>query len=232
MANERQWDAVPPVLLIENGTTTGILQVADTIGFYFGMEATLKNNTSQLTVFVKMVVDKNTIYVGATKSGQNYNVDLSAFTVASDSTLSAAAQNKSAVPMEARLQASYETDPVDAWRIKSVDAYGKGYTDSNPLPTNLYPASQIPFTLGLLALPTLVSQYMATLAYTQVTGDTVGNEEVLRFYNGSTPVGEIQITKSPDGWVLNLGVPVESFLLLETGDFFELEDGSGGIELE
>lgn len=135
MANERQWNAVPPVLLTANGTTTGILQVADTAGFYFGAQATLKNNAGlQLTVYVKMVVSATTMYVGPTKGGQDYNVDLSGFTVATGSFIEAAAQNKSTVPMEARLQATYETDPIDAWRVRPVDAYGNGYSDSNPLP--------------------------------------------------------------------------------------------------
>jgi hypothetical protein len=134
MANERQWDAVPPVLLTADGVTTGLIQVADTIGFYFGMQATISNNSTETTVFIKTVIDKNTLWVGPTKSAQDYNVDLSAYTVASGSKLSAMAQNKTSVPMEARLQATYETDPVDAWRVKHVDPYGKAYTNDNPFP--------------------------------------------------------------------------------------------------
>lgn len=136
MANERQWDAVGPVSLSANGSTEGVLQVTDTAGFYFGMQATLNNNASlQLTVYIKRVVNSTTLWVGATKGGQDHNLDLSAFTVATASTISAAMQNKSAVPMEARLQATYETDPVDAWRTALVDPYGNHYTPSNPLPT-------------------------------------------------------------------------------------------------
>jgi hypothetical protein len=134
MANERQWDAVPPVLLTADGTAHGVLQVVDTAGFYFGMQALLKNNFTQLTVYIKRVVDKNTLWVSSNKSGPDHGTDLSAFTVSSGSTISAAMQNKSSIPMEARLQASYETDPIDAWRVRTVDAYGNGYTDSNPLP--------------------------------------------------------------------------------------------------
>jgi hypothetical protein len=135
MANERQWDAVPPVLLISDGTTEGVLQVTDTAGFFFSMQATLVNNTPiQLTVYVKRVVDKNTLWVGLTKGGADHNVDLSAFTVTSGSRISAEMQNKSTVPTEARLQATYETDPIDAWRVRPVDPYGNGYSNSNPLP--------------------------------------------------------------------------------------------------
>jgi hypothetical protein len=135
MANERQWDAVPPVLLTADGTTEGVLQVVDTAGFFFDMQATLVNNTpTQLTVYIKRVVDKNTLWVGPKKGGLDHNVDVSLFTVASGSRISAQMQNKSSVPMESRLQATYETDPIDAWRVRPVDSYGNGYSDSNPLP--------------------------------------------------------------------------------------------------
>lgn len=134
MANERTWDEVPAVLLTVDGTTQGVIQVTDTAGFFFGMQALLKNNSTQLTVFIKRVVDKNTLWVGGNKSGLDHNLDVSAFTVASVSNISAAEQPKSTVPMEARLLATYETDPIDAWRVRPVDPYGNGYSDSNPLP--------------------------------------------------------------------------------------------------
>ena len=135
MANERQWDAVPPVLLTANGTTEGVLQVADTIGFYFGQQALLQNDTpSQLTVYIKRVVSSTILWVGAAKSGLDHNLDVSAFTTTTNSTISAAMQNKSTVPMEGRLLGTYETDPVNAWRVKSVDPYGNPYTETNPLP--------------------------------------------------------------------------------------------------
>lgn len=138
MANERKWDAVPAVSLTADGTTTGLLQVVDTAGFFFGMQATIKNNTSfQLTVYIKQVVNSTTMWVGPTKGAQDYNVDLSAFTLATASSISAVAQDKSAVPMEARLQATYETDPIDAWRVRPVDPYGNGYTAQNPFPVSL-----------------------------------------------------------------------------------------------
>ena len=134
MASERTWNAVPPVLLTADGTTTGLLQVVDTAGFFYGAQATLKNNSTQLTVYIGLVVDSTHLWVRAEKNSKDYNVDLSAFTVASGSHLSAAVQNKSSVPMEARLLATYATDPIDAWRTQAIDQYGNPYNDSNPLP--------------------------------------------------------------------------------------------------
>ena len=133
MATERNFNAVPPVLLTSNGTTEGVLQVQDTAGFYVQMQALLKNNSgATLIVYIKRVVDSTTLWVGPTKGGMDHNVDVSAFTVTTASTISAAEQGKHDVPMEARLKATYENDPVDAWRTIPVDSYGNHYTDENP----------------------------------------------------------------------------------------------------
>ena len=233
MATERNYNAVPPILLTSNGSTDGILQVTDTAGFYVQMQATLANNlNNKLTVYIKRVVDSTTLWVGATKGGMDHNVDVSAFTTATSSTISAQEQNKQTVPMEAKLLATYENDPIDAWRTIPVDSYGNKYTTSNTFPINIVPSTKIPFTLGALTLPTLISSYANSLTYTEVTSDSIGTEEVLTFYNGGTVVGEVNITQSPDGWILNFGALGNGFLLLENGAFFALEDDSGTILLE
>lgn len=135
MATERNYNAVPPVSLTSNGSTDGVVQVTDTAGFYVQTQALLSNNLgAKLTVYVKRVVDPTTLWVGATKGGMDHNVDVSAFTTATMSNISAAEQPKQTVPMEARLLATYENDPVDAWRTIPVDEYGNHYNDSNPLP--------------------------------------------------------------------------------------------------
>ena len=138
MATEPNFNAVSPVALTANGTANGVLQVADTAGFYFGMQATLLNNASlQKTVYIKRVVNSTTLWVGASKGGIDHNVDVSAFTVATSSTIGADEQKKASVPMEARLLSTYETDPVDAWRTVPVDSYGNHYTNDNPFPVAL-----------------------------------------------------------------------------------------------
>jgi hypothetical protein len=138
MATEPNFNAVSPIALTADGTANGVLQVADTIGFYFGMQATLLNNASlQKTVYIKRVVNSTTLWVGASKGGIDHNVDVSAFTVATSSTIGADEQKKASVPMEARLLSTYETDPVDAWRTVPVDSYGNHYTNDNPFPVAL-----------------------------------------------------------------------------------------------
>ena len=135
MAFERQWTAVPPVLLTANGGATGILQVVDSAGFYVKMLALLSNSSGQtLSVEIKRVLSQTIILVGPPKTPITTYTDCSAFTTALGSNLSAAQQNKTALSMEDRLLATYEQEPIDAWRVRPVDPYGNGYSDSNPLP--------------------------------------------------------------------------------------------------
>jgi len=135
MSQERTWNTVGPISLTADGTNEGVLQISDTAGFYFGMQATLKNDTpTQLTVYIKKVVNNTTLYVGATKGGLDHNIDISSFTVATASSITAIEQNKVTVPNEARDLSTYETDPVDAWRSIAVDSYGNHYNDQNPFP--------------------------------------------------------------------------------------------------
>lgn len=234
MANERQWDAVPPISLIADGTTEGVLKVVDTAGFFFGMQATLSNNTpSQLTVYIKRVVDKNTLWVGHTKGGMDHNVDVSTFTVSSGATIFAAMQNKSTVPNEARLLATYETDPIDAWRVRPVDPYGNGYTPTNPFP--VVPTSVLfnSLTLGSLGMPVFVQECLSGMTYNQVISTTSGNVETLNILNNGVSVDSIIITYTPGGWSFVCAGPITGFyLLLETGYKFLLEDSSGDILLE
>jgi len=234
MASERQFNAVPPVLLTADGSTEGVLQVVDTAGLYFGMSCQLQNNTSpSLTVYVKTVVDSTTMYVGPTRGGLDHNVDLSAFTVATASTISAQAQNKASVPNESRLLATYETDPVNAWRTVPVDSYGNHYTKTNPLPVTPFSQFFGSLTLGSLGMPVLFTQCLTDIQYDQVTSTVVGNIETLYFYSDGTLVDTIVITYTSDGWSFQCaGIPGESFLLLEDGGWITLEDNSGFILLE
>ncbi len=135
MAFERQWTAVPPIALTTDGSTTGVIQVADTVGFFVKMNAQLSNNAGQiLTVEIKRVISQYILLVGPPKTPITTYSDCSAFTVATASTISAQQQNKTSLSMEDRLLATYEQEPLNDWRVRPVDQHGNGYSDSNPLP--------------------------------------------------------------------------------------------------
>jgi len=243
---EKRFYAVPPQLFTADGTTSGVVTVAANACALFKVKQKIYLSASglpDLQLEIKEIDSEENIQVGpiagtlkvpGANTGISARTNISAYTVALGAAIFAVEQKRPAIDNIEIVRATYQEEPTCAVRSIMVDDCGSTFGSDNPFPTttNIVPESNIPFTLTALTLPNLVSQYTSGLTYNQVTSDTVGDEEVLRFYESGTPVGEILLTKKPDGWSLNLGVPVESFLLLETGDFFELEDSSGGIELE
>ena len=180
MATERNFNAVPPVLLTANGSTEGVVQVSDTAGFYFGMQALLKNNSQSLTVYIKRVVSSTVLWVGPNKGGLDHNVDVSAYTTATNSTISAAEQAKATVPMEGRLLATYETDPVNAWRTIPVDSYGNHYDADNPVPVSFegsisIGAVEVKGTNGNFIEPNVDGSLNVNVVSVPTAGNTVVN---------------------------------------------------------
>lgn len=226
MATEPNFNAVPPVSLIADGTSEGIIQVVDTIGFYIKMQATLRNNQgASLTVYVKRVVDANTIWVGATKGNMLHDANCSSFTVITGATMEAAEQPKHPVSMEAQRLSTYENDPVDAWRTTSVDPYGDKYTGKNPAPVNIWSTAQFPFTFGMLGIPDYVQTLLNGITYDTVISSTSGTTETLTFYDAGSLVDTLSFTKTANGWMLNVISPATGFLELESGGFILQEDG-------
>lgn len=123
---------------------------------------------------------------------------------------------------------------ADAWPVYVTDGVTKAAVDpvSSAMSVNVVPESNIPLTLGALALPILINNLTSTISYDQVVSETAGNEEILTLYYLGAPVTAITLTGTNDGWVLNLGALADSALLLENGSRFELEDGTGSILLE
>jgi len=97
---------------------------------------------------------------------------------------------------------------------------------------NLIPVSQIPFSLGALALPSLINTLLSSLSYDSVSSDSTIGQEMLTFYDSGVAVTTITMIQTADGWTLTLGAPILDYLLLENGDYIELENGTGFILLE
>ena len=234
MALERNLNAVPPVLLTANGSTEGVVQVVDSAGFYVKARAILQAPLlPPLTVEIKRVVSSTILWVGPPSANMGHRIDCSAYTVAAGSFIFAEEQPKAAIAMETRMLASYEQEPIDAWRTKSVDQYGNGYTALNPLPvlpTNLFFSSM---TLGALGIPTLVTACLNGLTYDTVTSSVVGNVETISVYSSGVLIDTMIITYSNGGWSFEcVGALETDYLLLENGNRISLEDGSGNILLE
>ena len=237
MAFENKLAAVSPQAFTANGTSLGVATIGSTCGFYIKQFVILKSDSlPQIQLQIKNILSTTQLIVGPnnnslTASPKNIT-DISGYTVVDGATISAPEQNNFPIPADDHYNTVYMPAPVSSDRVIGIDCYGNPWDTNNPIPINIFPATQIPFTLGSLALPALISKYINTLTYNEVTSDSIGTEEVLTFYEGSTNVGEINLSQTQDGWVLNLGVAEEDFLLLETGAFFVLENDSGGILLE
>lgn len=235
MAVEKKWLAVTATPLTANGSNLGIVTVADTAGFKVKGTAFLAANTLPvIQVQIQRVISPTQMIVGPVGStpAPNNFTNVSAYTTALNASIGFPEQDKNNIPDKDHYIAVYEGDPTVADRVIPVDQYGQKYTRANTFPVEIVPDTQIPFTLGSLAMPTLVSELIAGLNYDQVVSDNAVGQEVLTFYSGGVPVTTLTLTKTDDGWVLNIGPFLEDFLLLETGSLIELEDGSGELLLE
>jgi hypothetical protein len=144
MAFEKAWSTVSPTPLTADGSTLGVIQVADTINFKVKGLAQLTNTSGlNLVVQVNQVLNSTTIIVGKPGSSPSATagglasgavVDVSAFTVAGGSTIGFGMQPKNKIKPDDVSAAIYETDPVIANRNILVDPYGEFYTSDNPLP--------------------------------------------------------------------------------------------------
>jgi len=135
MALERNLSAVPPVLLTADGSTEGVVTVANTCGFYVKQQVVLQAPLIlPLNVEIKRVVSPTVLWVGIPGPKMTHNIDVSAYTVAAGSFIYAVEQPKSAISMEARMLASYMQEPSNSWRASLVDCIGNLYDNDNPFP--------------------------------------------------------------------------------------------------
>lgn len=242
---EKRFYAVPPQLFAANGTTDGVITIAtDACTLFKVKQRVLIKATSLPTLLleIKEIDGIGNIQVGPIAGtlkvpGQNTGIsartDISAYTTILGANISADQQPRPAIDFAEAMRAAYDEEPTVALRNVIVDECGNRITQVNPFPVNIYPASDIAFSLGALTLPALVRNLVETLTYDQVFSDTVGNVETLTFYLQGNLVSTATISKTSDGWVLGIPTqPQENLLLLESGSYFELENGTGGILLE
>lgn len=138
MAVEQKWLAVPPQAFTSDGTSFGVITIADTAGYRTKQIVSLKGTSlPEIALQVKRVLSPTQFIVGPTDNriGPNYFTDISAYTVAAGSNVSAGEQVKGALPPDKdHYSAIYEADPVVADRVIMVDQYGQFYGVANPMP--------------------------------------------------------------------------------------------------
>lgn len=135
---ERKWLAVTATPLTSDGSTIGVVTVADTAGFYTKQQVFLASSTKTATSYqVQEVVSKTKLVLGpiGPKVGRNNFSDLSGYLVSDGCALAAPEQDKGANPPDKdHYSAIYASDPIVADRVIFVDQYGKYYGEGNPLP--------------------------------------------------------------------------------------------------
>jgi len=137
MALEKSWQAVTQAFTA-NGTTLGVVTVADATGFFNKQLVMLTSNTQpNLSLEVK-VVTPTTITVGPIGKGINTKTDISAYLASDSAAISAPAQPIPSGPTpDEIIKAVYQRDPSVAIRTVMVDSFGNIYNDSNPLPITI-----------------------------------------------------------------------------------------------
>jgi hypothetical protein len=133
---ERQWDAVPPTLFTQDGSTNGYIVVASSRGFRVKSQVVISaTGQPNLTLQLKRVLSDTQMVVGPLNGAiGNSNVDLSAYTLAAGAFIYQDQQARVTIQPTDIVQAVYEQEPVVAIRTTSVDDFGNVYDVNNPLP--------------------------------------------------------------------------------------------------
>jgi len=137
---EKRLLAVPPQALTVDGTTGGVVVIAESAFFRVGQDVILKSGNpavSDLHLRIKRVINNSAIYLGDREKGIGHRVDVSAFTVADGATIESIEQKRPPVPEQEVERLTYEEEPVIARRVILVDKYGQKYETDNPLPVQL-----------------------------------------------------------------------------------------------
>lgn len=138
MAYERTWLAVPPQLLTSDGSSLGIVTMADTRGFKVKAIAVLAAvGLPDLRVSINRVLSETQIRVGRVGKPIGDILDVSSYTVSAGAYIYAAEQEKAKLTLEDREYALYDQEPTVAKRSVLVDQLGRYYEQANPLPVQL-----------------------------------------------------------------------------------------------
>lgn len=127
-AIEKSWPAVPPQLLTVDGTSLGVIVVANSSGFKVKQQIVVVA-TGQPDIIVKILrfTSKTSFYVGPVNpkaGGGNTRVDLSLYTVTAGAYVYAQEQPKVTVKPEDIMQAVYRQEPGTTIGVEIDDQWG------------------------------------------------------------------------------------------------------------
>ena len=135
---EKRLIAVAPQSFTSNGTSDGIITVADASLFKVKQEVILSANTlpNLDQIEVKRVLNATQLAVGPKGSNIDSRSNISTYTTALSATIFANEQKRPSIPFEESTRAVYEEEPTVALRTLAVDKLGNPYTTDNPFPVD------------------------------------------------------------------------------------------------
>lgn len=133
---EKRFAAVPAQVLTANGTTSGLVQIADTSLFKVKQCLYVASNTKpNLELEVKKVISPTQMVVGPLTGSIVATADISLYLVADGANVFANEQRRPTIIGDEFERATYEEEPTVAKRVILVDEFGNRITEANPLPT-------------------------------------------------------------------------------------------------
>lgn len=133
---EKRFAAIPPQSFIADGTTDGVITVADTRLFKVKQEvyltATSLPNLDKIEV--KSVISLTQLAIGPKNGSIKSRTDVSLYTTALSAVIGANEQDRPNIGMDYHERANFEEEPTVADRVILVDELGNKYNAQNPLP--------------------------------------------------------------------------------------------------
>jgi hypothetical protein len=167
MATERRWEAIPAQPILANGANDGRISVPD--ASLFKVKQVVKifsDSVSPINFQVKRVIP-GFLFVGdANTAIDRYDANLTLFTTADHSKVSADEQNRPPILPDARERAMFEEEPTVAQRSVLVDKYGRKFDENNPMPINVAVDNiqllDKPYDSGTETYPTTATEIVTT----------------------------------------------------------------------
>ena len=137
MKLEKRFRAVSPQLLTSDGGEKGQVTVADTCLFKVKQQIILQaTGLDNLELEVKRIDSDTEMRLGPRSSNIREYTDLTAYTTGLASFIIANEQNRPNIPFEEFQRATYEEEPVVAWRNMLVNKRGVPISEDDPLPVD------------------------------------------------------------------------------------------------
>jgi hypothetical protein len=138
-AIEKSWPAVAPQAFTADGTTLGVVTIANSAGFKVKQQVVISaSGLPDLTVKIMRFISPTQFYVGPTSPGAGQGLtqrtDVSAYTVLLGAFIYAQEQPKVTIKPDDIWQAVYRQEPGTTLGVEIDDQWGNPINLGNPLP--------------------------------------------------------------------------------------------------